>query len=357
MARRRIVTSTCPHCGNQIRKTEGSSYFRGSPIQKCKACGKTYYDKDFHEPALEATTLGIGDFFSYFFGFSFITSIVSVFIVSYVLEVEESNIFILIIGMTIALSLIILILISLRDRKIKLDDKELFESVLRLNNKSYYDMLVNNQHKIGLDCVYKKLINNELTLKDFTKNFELDSNGNLQNKLTEKDIYINKSKSNKISLYAMTILLISTITLTYVLTYTNSSAYKNSDLLERSYPRNGAILINSTSEGVSPLEVVTEDDNAYVIKLFNARDDSLELSFFIRPGSTAEVNVPIGNYIIKYATGQKWYGIDNLFGTETRYYQAKDTFDFTYTSGWTVELIRQTGGNLDYNIIDDSEFK
>lgn len=357
MGRRRIVTSTCPHCGNQIRKTEGGSYFRGSPIQKCKACGKTYYDKDFHEPALEATTIGIGDFFSYFFAFSFITSIISLFILTYVLEVEESNFFILIIGMTITLSLIILILLSLRDRRIKLDDKELFESVLRLNNKNYFDALVNNHHKVGLDCVYNKIINKELTINDFAKNFELDMYGVLRNKLTKKDTYINKSKMNKISLYSMIILLITTVVLMNILMYTNSNSYKNSNLFERSYPRNGEILIDSTSERVSPLEVITEGDNAYVIKLFDTRDDSVELSFFIRPGSTAEVNVPIGNYIIKYATGQKWYGIDNLFGSETRYYQTKDSFNFTYTSGWTVELIRQTGGNLDYNKIDDSEFK
>jgi hypothetical protein len=39
----------------------------------------------------------------------------------------------------------------------------------------------------------------------------------------------------------------------------------------------------------------------------------------VRSGETASVNVPLGVYKIKIASGEKWYGSNKMFGPQTHY--------------------------------------
>lgn len=84
------------------------------------------------------------------------------------------------------------------------------------------------------------------------------------------------------------------------------------------------------------------------------------MSFFVRAGETANVDVPLGEYTLYYATGETWYGPELVFGDETIYYKADETFDFYeeggYINGWTVELYLQFDGNLSTDTIDPDEF-
>ncbi len=63
---------------------------------------------------------------------------------------------------------------------------------------------------------------------------------------------------------------------------------------------------------------------------------------------------------MRYATGKTWYGTKHLFGPETAYAKADEPFDFTFNgyqySGYTVELILQTGGNLRTSSISAANF-
>lgn len=114
-------------------------------------------------------------------------------------------------------------------------------------------------------------------------------------------------------------------------------------------------------ERIAPLEIVTSGDGVhYFVKLTDWETDAPVLTIFVRAGQTAETTVPLGSYRLKYATGETWLGPDKLFGEETIYSQADNRFDFerqgNEVSGYTVELILQTGGNLSTRRIPKSQW-
>lgn len=84
------------------------------------------------------------------------------------------------------------------------------------------------------------------------------------------------------------------------------------------------------------------------------------MAFYVQGGTSIDIDVPLGEYEIYYATGYTWYGLDNLFGSDTTYYKCEDTFPFTYLSntynGWTLTLYAVSNGNMDTERIDASDF-
>ena len=128
-------------------------------------------------------------------------------------------------------------------------------------------------------------------------------------------------------------------------------------------------LINTFEDGVAPFQVsVPHGDSHYYVKIesgfgrsvveFSSSDEVVTL--FVRAGETAEIEVPLGRYVLKYAEGTQWYGVDKLFGDSTAYYRADVVFAFyfdgEYYAGHTVELIPQASGNLDTDRIIADEF-
>jgi hypothetical protein len=65
---------------------------------------------------------------------------------------------------------------------------------------------------------------------------------------------------------------------------------------------------------------------------------------------------------MRYASGETWRGMQHLFGpgNMTSYQASSDIFNFNFSGGYyrgyTVELIRQAGGNLDTRSISASSF-
>jgi hypothetical protein len=106
------------------------------------------------------------------------------------------------------------------------------------------------------------------------------------------------------------------------------------------------------SNGVAPLNIKTSRAGGYhyFIKIVNTGTNQELGSYFIRSGSVLDIQVPLGTYEIKYATGKQWYGTADLFGPETSYSKADSLFTFSFDgyqySGYTVELIMQQNGNL-----------
>lgn len=139
-------------------------------------------------------------------------------------------------------------------------------------------------------------------------------------------------------------------------------------------PNNGYIFDEiSIVDGTAPLTIETIGTGGYYlvldpITLFYEGDDSFNQTrtemnakysytkFYIRAGSTVDINVPLGEYRIYYATGESWYGEDDLFGEETVYAKCDDTFVFTESQGWTLQLYPVTYGNLDTDTISKKEF-
>lgn len=121
-------------------------------------------------------------------------------------------------------------------------------------------------------------------------------------------------------------------------------------------PANGKIIYDAGLERISTLTIKTSGTKYYYVKLVDVYTGSTALSFFVHGGTTVDIDVPIGDYKLRYASGSAWYGNSSLLGPNATYYEADDTFDFTEHYGWTVELYLQHGGNLDIDVIDASDF-
>ena len=142
---------------------------------------------------------------------------------------------------------------------------------------------------------------------------------------------------------------------------------------------NGEIFVVPSYESLCPLTVSVRGDQAYYMFLdylyapsYSTVDRHLEdeinyssviendLAFYISPGSTVEIDAPIGVYRLYYATGETWYGKALLFGEDTATYTSDDLLEFyaddSYYNGVTLELWRQSGGNFDTKSISYDDF-
>jgi hypothetical protein len=105
------------------------------------------------------------------------------------------------------------------------------------------------------------------------------------------------------------------------------------------------------SYGAAPLEVKTPfGDYHHVLKVVEWNTKSPVVEVFARSGQTINLDLPLGSYELRYASGKIWYGWQYLFGPETTYSKADSIFTFSdngyQASGYTVELIMQPNGNL-----------
>lgn len=112
----------------------------------------------------------------------------------------------------------------------------------------------------------------------------------------------------------------------------------------------------------APLTIVTSAGADYYVKLVDARTGADAVIIYVHGGQKLDVEVPVGKYIMRYASGTVWRGPEHLFGPGhlTSYNEATAVFDFKisdgYAHGYTVELIRQPDGNLGTRRIEPSEF-
>lgn len=112
--------------------------------------------------------------------------------------------------------------------------------------------------------------------------------------------------------------------------------------------------------GQAPFDIKTQRGANYFIKIENSLTGQEVLTAFIRGGEKFDISIPTGKYIVKYASGNKWFGPPYYFGDETIYSKADKIFEFEMTaagySGYTIELIQQINGNLQTQMINKNEF-
>ena len=80
------------------------------------------------------------------------------------------------------------------------------------------------------------------------------------------------------------------------------------------------------------------------------------MTLYIRGGTKIEQNMPLGQFTLKYATGDIWCGDQDLFGPRTGLSEADKLFNFDEDHSYTVELIPQRGGNLPIRTINRQNF-
>ena len=127
-------------------------------------------------------------------------------------------------------------------------------------------------------------------------------------------------------------------------------------------PNNGQILADFLpyyyANNYSELCIKTAAGSDYVVKLVSTFNKQVFGLVYIRGGNDATIRVAYGTYILKYASGKEWYGTGkgNLFGKNTYFAKADDTFEFTEEYGWTVQLYPTMNGNLGTEPISEDEF-
>ena len=113
-------------------------------------------------------------------------------------------------------------------------------------------------------------------------------------------------------------------------------------------------------DDVADFTITTAAGSNYFIKLEDLSGRPAR-AFFVNGGSSISNKVPLGTFVLKYASGNSWCNERDLFGADTATNAADETFTFDqqprYTpTHWTVELIRQPGGNLRTHAIPRSKF-
>lgn len=101
-------------------------------------------------------------------------------------------------------------------------------------------------------------------------------------------------------------------------------------------PASGTVLSGYAPDDGSKITVKLADTGSSVVMLKDASDRVL-LSFFVRAGESATVDVPAEKMYVHFASGKTWYGEEKLFGKETVYRRDKELTDFTKYS-WEYEL-------------------
>ena len=125
-------------------------------------------------------------------------------------------------------------------------------------------------------------------------------------------------------------------------------------------PPTGEFRIFTGRERLAPFQIKSSTGANYLIKLDDSRTGAAVQTIFIRGGSTVDVDVPLGTYTVKYASGDKWYGYTHLFGPNASYSKAVSLFTFYISAnkymGHTITLYKVPGGNLHIGKIDADEF-
>jgi hypothetical protein len=121
------------------------------------------------------------------------------------------------------------------------------------------------------------------------------------------------------------------------------------------------ILKGPVGQSLAPFRIVARDANRhYYVKVVRPGTGSVVVAAFVRGGETLNAQVPLGFYMLRYASGREWYGPEHLFGPETAYFETSSPFNFRFidkgVAGYDIELIPQGGGYLGVNRLDAEEF-
>ena len=129
---------------------------------------------------------------------------------------------------------------------------------------------------------------------------------------------------------------------------------------EQTPPYTGEIQTFIPTQRIAPLKINTSYGSNYVVKLKDYYTKEPVMTIFVRGGNQIETKVPLGNFEITYASGDKWYGYNHLFGEKTEYSKADEIFSFRDTgyqiNGYTITLYRVSNGNLSTTSINKSNF-
>ena len=105
-----------------------------------------------------------------------------------------------------------------------------------------------------------------------------------------------------------------------------------------------------------PFEILSETGSDHLLRLYMAQNNRLAMSVFVEGGQTNTVKVPVGNFIIRMASGTRWAGYDDLFGPDTTFVRMDTIFRFEEGYRHGVTLYPVPDGNFRTVTIPRNEF-
>ena len=125
-------------------------------------------------------------------------------------------------------------------------------------------------------------------------------------------------------------------------------------------PPNGEVVKYTRAPSLAPFQIKSSPGSNYLIKISDFDTTQPVMTIFVRGGEHFTVKVPLGQFTIKYASGDTWYGYNYFFGPETVYNKANSSFTFTRESdgysGYTITLYKVRNGNLKTQAISAHDF-
>lgn len=145
------------------------------------------------------------------------------------------------------------------------------------------------------------LVKNKINLSAKDSQFEISS----ENRILEKNKRIDILRKIMVFLFLLGFIFI--------------FIFSKSDFLlkEETPPLNGKSFLYNSDNGVCPFKVNASETEYSVVKIEEFSTHIEKSIFFIRPGGSKTIMLNQGYYTIKIASGNTWYGYDDLFGSKT----------------------------------------
>jgi len=88
-------------------------------------------------------------------------------------------------------------------------------------------------------------------------------------------------------------------------------------------PPTGDLQPRRRRNAIAPFNIQTKSGSNYLIKLVNVTNSKDQIWIFVRGGERYSTKVPVGNYVLRVASGYTWYGREYLFGPDTRFFRLR----------------------------------
>ena len=115
-----------------------------------------------------------------------------------------------------------------------------------------------------------------------------------------------------------------------------------------------------SSYGQCPVKVNAPKDESVYVYFTCSDNSSNDFSMFVKAGTSCEVDVPSGTYVMFYASGDTWYGKDYKFGDDTEYFTSSDKIKCyisgNYANGCELTLYKVVNGNMETSEIPEVLF-
>ncbi|MCR5576307.1 MAG: hypothetical protein K6F56_04805 [Oscillospiraceae bacterium] len=151
-------------------------------------------------------------------------------------------------------------------------------------------------------------------------------------------------------------------------TYKKTAAVKEAETalntlnasLRRNEPASGTLLSAFARGSYSEL-TVQAGDTPVLVKLENTDNHASYLLMYVRAGEKGSVKLQDGTYTVRYAAGPRWYGNEELFGSQTVYFEGDETLAFKTSDKKNPQRVSLTlpetkDGKLSFSGIDPDDF-